>query len=197
MSQFGEHIIIEDYFKKNPPMYDIAVDVGAFGKRFSNTWNLISQGWYGFLIEPNIQRIPYIEEDFEGMDVMISNVAISDFDGVADFDIHAIEGHSSLNSNWKPENKRRATEKVNVRALDNILYENDIPYEFGLLSVDAEGEDEKIIKCLFDSLYRPEVIVVEATDFENPLRLFEINGYNLIGSTPDDKLTGNLIFSLA
>lgn len=51
--------------------------------------------------------------------------------------------------------------EVDVETLPTILRRFDVPFDFGLLSVDAEGEGFNLLEDAFASGYRPRWIIFE------------------------------------
>jgi FkbM family methyltransferase len=159
-SQFGEYCFLREYFKSNPVNHKILVDIGAYGKYSSNSYNLLSEdGWSGILVEPceyNFNRVVF---DFQGLNVKIFNLAVSNYSGEGVLHKSFIdEGHHSLIN----ANHMISQENIFVRTLPELLEENKICFDFGFLSVDTEGNDIIILSdMLLNSNYRPKVIISE------------------------------------
>jgi FkbM family methyltransferase len=186
-SQHGEQGILIDYFAKNPSKYSLIVDVGAYGAELSNSMGLLREGWVGLLIEANPSRIPIIEQEFASEIVKIINCGVYDVEGEMNFYHHDVESHSSFLPGWIEETKNDQVTSIKVRLLADILKENYIPTDFDVLTVDAEGMDEKILASLMSSDYRPRVIVVEK-NIKSSLNLYDF-GYSVFSETE-----GNLLF---
>ncbi len=71
VSENGEYKIAEAFFNLVPPEYHFLVDVGALDINYSNTWNLLSAGWSGLLIEPNPQYAKNLRKQFENLKVAL------------------------------------------------------------------------------------------------------------------------------
>jgi FkbM family methyltransferase len=150
VSQCGESVILLGIFNAHPPKHRLLVDVGAYGKEISNTWLLLKDGWRGFLIEANPERISVIQSDFMGMSVDVIHSGIGDNDEELDFHIHTCPAHNSfIGEGWWDSTATGKTIRVRVRPLADVLFERGVPYDFDLLSVDAEGMDSRIVKALF------------------------------------------------
>ena len=161
-SQFGEQKILLDYFSSHTPTHNIIVDVGAYSSFISNSMGLLSCGWKGLLIEPTPTQIPILERDFFGKNVKIINVGVSDKEDEMDFYIHSVPSHNSFLPESFCTTKTDEVIKVKVRLLQDILKENSIPIDFDVLSIDAEGMDEKIMASFLNgSDYRPKIIICE------------------------------------
>lgn len=195
VSQHGEQPILLDYFyRRSKPVHKILVDVGAFGKQFSNTWALLCrEGWRGVLIEADPERFEIVKKDFATKKVVILNVAAGWEDKEIDFHLHSELGHNSFIENWYPQDDTGKTIKIRTRPLADILKENGIPWDFDLLSVDTEGFDEVIMMKLFQSEYRPRVIVTECTSYANADGLFGDAGYKFLTKTGNPEY-GNYIY---
>jgi FkbM family methyltransferase len=155
-SQYGETTFLKEYFSKKVPVHKTLVDIGAKGIKLSNTYGLLQEGWSGVLVEPLPEHYKQLEQDFKHLDVILENVAVSDFDGEALFYIHKIPGHSSL--------VRSSDQSIIVRVatLETLLSTHNIPYNFGLISIDTEGNDGNIIRYMLEeTLYTPSVLVYE------------------------------------
>jgi FkbM family methyltransferase len=162
-SQYGEVGRLLRHMVNTAAAERIVVDVGANGRERSNSYDLMKYfDWKGILIEANPERIPIIESEFQGLDYSLFNCAVSDYSGEATFHLGVNDDISSLELEatkaWGP--LRRAI-RVRVRPLHEVLAEQQVPREFGLLSVDAEGEDIRIINDTISHGYRPNWIIME------------------------------------
>ena len=190
ISKRGEYTLVSEYFATEPISAKVCVDVGAFGKKHSNTWNFIANGWRGLLIEPLLDRVRMIQRQFVG-DFQVVRSAVSDYTGEATFYLSRWAGVDSLEPNWRPAGHRGQL-TVPVRPLVDILREHpEIPEHFGLLSVDTEGHDERVIRPLLEnSPYRPDVLIVERPEPTQPglpwADLLEAHGYTLRNTLADN-----------
>lgn len=183
VSRQGEFSFLAKYFESYPPAETTIVDVGAYGRPASNSWNLIRQGWRGILIEPTPHRAEACLREFQG-DFAVVPAAISDTSGHAWLYCAAIAGHNSLNPGWEP----RHTDKIRVKTftLPEVLEDFAVATRFGVLSVDTEGHDQIVLESMMGSRWRPEIILTE-----QPCRKTLQDEYRVIGQTP-----GNLIWRL-
>lgn len=180
-SQYGEGTFLRNHFNGR---IGFLVDVGAKGRRVSNTYGLIEQGWTGIMFEPLPKHYEDLVRDLKDYNnVHIVNAAVSDFMGKGSLYLHPIPGHSSL------VKKSANSIEVDVVMLSLILKEFGCPYNFDLLSVDTEGHDDVIIgQLLQQSQYRPSVIIYEkAADVDT--KLLENADYEKIYET-----IGNYIY---
>lgn len=174
------------------------VDVGARGKARSNSWDLLNTfEWRGLLIEANAALIPSIDLEFAGLDVELLNCAVSDYDGEATFYLGVNEDVSSLDreasSGWGP---LAGEMRVAVRRLAPLLKERGVPERFGLLSIDIEGEDIKVLNDLIcTSAYRPKWVLIEASyEFQTkalrdlPFDPCVLSAYRLVDQTASNLL---------
>lgn len=186
LSQYGEHSIVKDYFKINSPKHKIVIDVGARGFELSNSINFIMDlGWKGILIEPCRKNYSNLRKCLEKyMNVFIINAAVADYNGKGKLFIHKTVGHNSL------INESEDYEECEVFTLTKILEDNRVPHDFDLLTVDAEGMDERILKYMFEnSNYRPEIIIHEKDNGKKFGILFSKFDYMILNETK-----GNCIY---
>lgn len=165
-SQFGEIPKLMEAWAEAAVSEKIVVDVGARGRDRSNSYDLMKHfGWRGVLIEANRKLIKQIRREFKGLDFAVVEAAVSDYEGKATFTIGTNDDVSSLNPDaarsWGPD---RGTMQVKVRRLAPILAEHNVPERFGLLSIDIEGEDLKVLNDLVnESNYRADYVIIEAS----------------------------------
>lgn len=191
-SEYGETDHIIRKWLNRSAAYKIVVDVGARGRRLSNSYDLLRFfGWRGILIEANPRLIESISGEFCGLDAEIINCAISDYTGRATFNIADNDDVSSLNEHWA---KVVDQVEVQVERLGDLLRARGIPDDFDLLSLDVEGED---IKVLNDTVsvygYYPRWIIIEAsynfkTKSLEDLPISEVikSRYTISGQTPSN-----------
>lgn len=171
----------------------VVVDVGARGRARSNSYDLLKHfGWRGVLIEANNQLRQEIDEAFSGLNYDLICCAVSDFTGQARFTIGVNDDVSSLSASaaatWGDTKGDRS---IPVRRLHDILRGEAVPNDFGLLSIDIEGEDVKVLNDLIrNSTFRPHYIIIEASnDFsvkslsDLPLDPLVQRLYRIIGQT--------------
>ena len=143
------------------------VDVGARGLERSNSYDLVRHfGWRALLIEANPKLLEGLRVAFAGLPASIVGCAVSDYGGEATFTIGVNDDVSSLNpdaaADWGPV---RGTTTVSVRRLGDILAEMQAPQRFGLLSIDIEGEDIKVLNALIgQSPFRRDWVSIEASN---------------------------------
>jgi FkbM family methyltransferase len=193
VSQYGEINLLVAHLLDEAVAEKFVIDVGARGRERSNSWDLMRHlGWAGLLIEANPRLVPQIRQEFDGLNCTIVNCAISDFSGEAQLTIGANDDVSSLNPEaaeaW---GATRGAVRVEVRRLPDVLQEHGVPWNAGLLSLDIEGEDLKVLADLVrNSDYRPKYVIVEASydfatrsleDLPVPDRVRE--DYMMIGQT--------------
>ena len=166
VSQYGETFDLLRLWVAEHQGAGWVVDVGARGVERSNSYDLLKHfGWRGLLIEANPALVPDIRRGFAGLDFELLNCAVSDFEGRATLSLGVNDDISSLNPTaTEAWGALRGGVEVEVRKLDAILAERQIPQDFDLLSLDIEGEDIKVLNALLaDSPYRPRWIIIEAS----------------------------------
>jgi FkbM family methyltransferase len=195
VSQHRTQEVLFRYFAAHPPAHTLLVDVGAFGRFMSNSWALLKHGWQGLLIEPNPARRSVIEAEFAGLNFELVCCGIGDAYDRLPFHLHSTSGYDSFSPDWLADDRSDVSIMLDVSPLSPVLMCRGFPRTFGLLSVDAEGFDERIISKFFeDGHFRPDLIVVEAVSFPVASDLFDRNGYSLF-AVAGPASTGNLVYS--
>lgn len=170
------------------------VEVGANdGFTLSNSYPLIIRGWAAVLFEPSPTPLARLRERWKGEpDVSVIGKAVSNVSGQATLriDIQGIEGQSLFSTietedSWFTERFiGDQTVDVQTTELSIELTRLNVPKDFGLLSVDAEGHDLQVLQSLGD--YRPAFIICErnivdrATSFKKQRHLTEME-YLMVG----------------
>jgi len=181
----------------------VVVDVGANdGLYSSNSYPFIKRGWRAILVEPDPSTFAKASRLHAGnRQVTALNLACSDEPGTLPL-ILSGEGDGGSHSALDPTGghaRAGSTETnsvmVKVELLETILDQQKVPLHFGLLSVDTEGHDHKVIRGLNLSRFRPRVIITEK--YENDainLDQLRQHGYQLQHSLEYDTIwtDGNL-----
>lgn len=162
-SEAGEDLIAYDLLKKS---YGTYVDIGAnIPDRSSNTYLFHRQGWSGVCIEPIGGLYKALCEQ-RPRDKHL-NLAVSDHDGAMVFYECKEEHDLSTLSAEIAEGLRAGgytvlPYEVPVRTLRSLAAEYGIESP-DLLSVDVEGHEKEVLSEMPFDLWRPGVIIVEAT----------------------------------
>jgi FkbM family methyltransferase len=149
------------------------VDVGAGHPRFENdTFSLYQRGWRGINIEPNQGfHAALIEE--RPRDANIRAVLSDSFGDV--FTYYELDGSGLSTCDAEQAAAYQAigldvvTLKFAATTLSSILSDAGV-IEINILKVDVEGFEEKVLAGNDWKRFRPDVVLVEATYPENPVR---------------------------
>ncbi len=154
------------------------IDVGAAHPLFENdTKALYDRGWSGINIEPNKSFFEILAAE-RPRDTNL-NIAVSDSDGQSRF----FEVKGTGLSTCDPEEAARARAKgfdviehpVKTTTLRDLLDATNPP-AIDLLKIDVEGFEPNVIRSNDWSRFRPDVILVEATFPETPVRRPDVAG---------------------
>ena len=200
-SQNGELAIILRHLVRSGTRHGIIVDVGALGRKGSNSYDLLAGfGWKGLLIEANPARHEPIRLEFGDVDMTLVGCAVGLVPGRQRFFVAAHAGCSSL----LEENARmfcdvREEVEVEVRRLPDILDAAAIPHDFDVLDLDIEGMDVPVMNDLVaTSPYRPRLVLIEGSFFFRTEALADIGLSVQVGDLYRlaDRTVANLILEL-
>jgi FkbM family methyltransferase len=145
------------------------VEVGANdGFTLSNSYPLIIRGWSAVLFEPSPSPLFLLENRWRANPaVAVIGKAVSNMSGEATLriDVQGIEGQNLFSTieqedNWFTDRFiGDQTVTVQTTELSFELERLNVPRDFGLLSVDAEGHDLQVLESLGE--YRPAFIICE------------------------------------
>jgi FkbM family methyltransferase len=149
------------------------IDVGAGHPRLENdTFSLYQRGWHGINIEPN-QHFYAALVEARPRDINLE-VALSDTSGgvLAYYEVDRT-GLSTCDieqaNGYRTAGRQVVQRQVPVTTLSKIIEETDIN-RINLLKVDVEGFEERVLDGNDWRRFRPDVVVVEATYPESPVR---------------------------
>ena len=189
-TQHGEFALLRKLMTGDMPR--IFVDVGANdGFKGSNSYPFIARGWRTLLIEPHPAAFARLQKRFQNRShVKCLNLACADQEGTLPLFI-GIDGDdgtlATLCTDDHPHFRKARTDQrvlVRVERLDTVLTAQDIPHDFGILSVDAEGMDYEVLLGLDLKIWRPRIIITEEYDLKTARKHEHLkrSGYALAGS---------------
>lgn len=183
----GEFAALRPLLRDLPEPQRIVVDVGANdGFYGSNSYPFIKRGWRAILVEPHPGAFAKAAQRHAGnRKVILLNIACCDVPGTLPLILFADDeggSHSTLDHPAEhPAGK--AIEKrisVEVRPLEEVLARESVPFDFGLLSIDAEGQDFRVIQGLNLERFRPKIIFTEKNANDNlKFEHLRTHGYRL------------------
>lgn len=163
------------------------VEVGAFdGFHWSNTYPLVKMGWSGLLFEPAQEFYQMCRDRYaDNPRIEIEQCAIAEFCGTTKLfpgGSMTTIAEDMINiwnkTDWIAQQGIRADNftMCDVHTLDCRLAEHNFPPEFDLLSIDAEGVDDRVLRGLDLNVWRPSMIIVEMDiNSQEPVVMTRVN----------------------
>ena len=146
------------------------VEVGCNEPLFaSNTFLFYRRGWRGVCIDPNerlIKKHKRIRPQDQAVCALVSDVEEQveyvelDNEGLSTADAKHLQ--NALASGQNIRSKRT----IKSLTLNTIFDQLKVPNVIDFLSIDAEGNDLKVLLSLDFQKYQPKLIIVEADDFD-------------------------------
>lgn len=157
-SQCGEDKFLSVYVV-GKKIAKVFVEIGAgLPEEFSNSNYFIAQGWKACLVEPNSVCFEKLKDYYkDNLDVKFYQVLIGEVEGLGELDIS--QQHWALGK--EATDKSTKTQIVGKNTLINIL-EDFGQKKIGVMSIDIEGNEPKVLEQLIDSKYRPKILLVES-----------------------------------
>lgn len=173
-SQFGEYELFLRPNLGSATRHRIVVDIGAYGRENSNSYNLIAQdGFSGLLVEPDTVNINRVTEDFCQVRNRISlyrSCVSSKNEGVGT--LYHYED-PSLSSCLPPNGTRFSTGSSTVPVISTgaLLSLHRLPLNFDVLSIDTNGTEFDVLHgLLVGSSYRPGIIIFDYSYMSDDIR---------------------------
>ncbi len=187
-TQNDEEKYILEYFKNQIGTF---LDIGANdGKTFSNIAALVDNGWKGYCVEPSQQVYSKLVENYkDNLNVVCIQAVISDSNGTVTF-LECNDGMlSTLNAELTTVWKHASYTNTTVDAITyKELLKRCTDSSFDFISIDAEGQDWKILQQI--DLTDVKMVCIEYTagkfqDFVDYCKRFGMhkimhNGENVI-----------------
>jgi FkbM family methyltransferase len=141
------------------------IDIGAEKGGFANA--LLKIGFSsGILVEPMPAHLEILESRFKNENIKILSYAIDNIDRDAEFNVACDETGEELDyfhslNKIESNNFFKHNKTINVRckSLESLMHNGDIFSECGVLKIDTEGNDLKVIQGI--GKLRPEIIICE------------------------------------
>lgn len=190
-SQYGEDIILLNYFKHNNITNGFYIDIGAYHPKFiSNTFLLHQNGWSGICVDIDHNKLNWFKlVRGKSISTILSAVSSSTqdeiniykhkrlFSEIDTLDINTAKNNKLLHG-WDFDTVH--VPAININDILSQCNGNDID----LLNIDVEGLDTDIIMHINFSIYKPRVIIFEDNNnFGGSVMLRNIltqNGYSLL-----------------
>ena len=167
-AQYGEDLVLDALAGHRAA--GTFVDVGCCHPVYgSTTYRLYRKGWRGVCVDAN-SEYGRLFRLFRRHDKFVS-ACVSDRVEEVSFHFFKQPGLNSISGEHLYDNADDYTlervEKMTTRTLSSILDEAGFPKDFDVLSVDAEGHDENVLRSLGE--YSPKILLVElgGTDAEH------------------------------
>lgn len=198
-SQNGEDAVLWTLFEGKQET-GFFIEVGALdGKRFSNTYSFEEEGWKGICIEAHKYYFDLLKKNRKNS--ICINAAISDHE-VDEVEFYANKrgSLSTLNKQLEPFFRNNyaqffsgfEVQKVQMRTLDSILSDIEIPKEIDLVSIDVEGHELEVLAGFNIKKYQPKIIIVECVFIEKMSLMDE--KLNLVGYHKARKMGVNIFY---
>ena len=187
-SQYGEDLIIYDFFKHHFDIKGNYLDIGAFHpKMISNTHILHTLGWRGTVIDLDDFKLKLFKRNRKDKVNILTRVVIPGFLDLSEtYSVYKFKQPFSeldtLDRKVAEEMKSSSgleflEDKVEAVGINNLLKEQ----KFNFVNIDVEGMDEDLILSLdFENINLPELIVFESwkplSDLQS-IENLENNGY--------------------
>lgn len=147
----------------------IFVEIGAYdGESVSNTSCLADSGWRGIYVEPIQEFYLKCLDRHKNNNVIVSNLSIGLNEGIQKIYKNGIL--SSLDHNHammgiSKFNYPQFTEDTCYQLrMDTFLSNYNVPYEFDLLIVDVEGNEDEVFYSFDLNKWKPKMMIVELMD---------------------------------
>jgi len=165
-SQSEEEQYIIEYFNKIGVKNGNLLDIGAYNpETFSNSRQLIKNGWSAILVEPSPSCFNSIESFYlDNNKVECLNVAIGKNSGMINFyDSAGAVATTSKEHYDKWKNYQKDFKEIKVPCITFLELYKMFPLEYDFISIDAEGSDYDILQQINLNETKTNLICIEFT----------------------------------
>lgn len=163
---------------------DIGANDGFYG---SNSYPFVARGWRAILVEPHPKVFAKLQARHARRgNATCLNLACSNMNGTLPLHVGS-DGEAPSNSTLSDapdllQVRTPETILVKVATLSDVLAEQEMPSDFGLLSVDVEGMDLEVLLGLDFFRWRPRLIITEDYGPKEAKKAewLTANGYRLV-----------------
>jgi FkbM family methyltransferase len=163
-SQCAEDLIVDDLLKSSikSGADGFYVDVGCHHpKRGSNTYRLYKSGWRGILVDMEDDKV-LAAKLARPRDIVVKAAVSDKEEKVNIFSPSAFSTNATIsNEVYRNNTNYKSTSSIVTKRLDKILRDNGCPQKIDFMSIDAEGNDFKVLKSFSLDEFQPQVICVE------------------------------------
>ncbi len=171
-SQYGEDLILLNFFKRFGITKGFYVDIGAYHPRFiSNTYLLHRSGWRGVCVDLDEDKLKWFRmfrgDSLDTVCAGVSGTSVGSGEATATFYKHKrlLSEIDTLDENTAIKNKRErgwdfSTRQVSRLGINQIL-EDHAKGHIDFLNIDVEGVDKDIVLSLDLSRFSPTVVLFE------------------------------------
>ena len=175
-SQFGEDLVVNDFFKNFVGRY---VDIGCYHPiKYNNTALLHKKGWKGVNIDLNQKSIDL----FNACRKNDLNITACLSDKIEEVTIYLDSEFSALNSIYVDNSKNFKFKDLKKISVKTKIFPELIKDNFDFLNIDCEGNDFKILKTIDFKRYTPKIINIEVSlDYKKDIyNYMDLNGYKIL-----------------
>ncbi len=171
-SQNNEEEVILNYFKDFKGKF---LDIGAFdGKTYSNTYQLVLNGWSGDCVEPSSHNFAKLLDLYkDNKDINLYNIALYDKSSLLKFE-DTVGGTLSTLDEWCKQKWigriNQSYHKIFINSCSVTEFFEHAGYDYDFISLDVEGCNLMVFNLIpFDKLNKLKCICVEFDSFANEM----------------------------
>lgn len=171
-SQFGEDLIIYNYFERCKNYKKNYLDIGAYHpKMLSNTYLLHKNNWCGYVVDTLDLKLKLFEKERGNKIKTINRAVVPNYETKEKLDFFFFELPFSeidtLSEEFAEEKKRERNVNYTKKEITTIKINDLLKIEdFDFVNIDIEGMDEKVINSIdFKSINKPKLICFEDHKF--------------------------------
>lgn len=160
VSQFGEDVLVWDYFQRKRAGFFVEVGANA-PRQLSQTWLLEQNGWSGILVEPQAACCKMLREQRPHSRVCQAACCAPEQRGTLPLYLSNNPGLSGLKKHVNDtEGQYVGTETVLALPLDEILAQTEHP-AVDFISIDVEGLELDVLRGLDVQKHQPHLFLIE------------------------------------